>query len=42
MFLPLVLAASLLTPAPTLYVPGAEHQQLSRLADLTTVGTCPL
>ena len=39
MFLPLVLAASLLTPAPTLHVPGAEHQQLSRLADLTTVGT---
>lgn len=39
MLLPLVLAASLLTPTPALHVPGAEHQQRSRLTDLTTAGT---
>ncbi|ANZ41892.1 hypothetical protein BBK82_44130 [Lentzea guizhouensis] len=38
MLLPLALVASLLTPAPALHVPGAEHQQLLRLADLSTAG----
>lgn len=39
MLLPLVLAASLLTPASAPHVPGAEHQVLARLSDLTTTGT---
>jgi hypothetical protein len=39
MLLPLVLVLALTPPPAAVHVPGAEHQQLARLADLTTTGT---
>ncbi|MFD5828529.1 prolyl oligopeptidase family serine peptidase [Lentzea sp. NPDC060358] len=39
MLLPLVLVLALAPPVGTMTVPGAEHQQVARLADLTTTGT---
>ncbi|MFI6095981.1 tannase/feruloyl esterase family alpha/beta hydrolase [Lentzea sp. NPDC051213] len=38
MLLPLVLVLALTPPTAAVTVPGAEHQQLTRLADLTTPG----
>jgi len=38
MLLPLVLVLALTPPTAAMTVPGAEHQQLARLADLTTTG----
>ena len=38
MLLPLVLVLALTPPTSATTVPGAEHQQLTHLADLTTTG----
>ncbi|MEU0884387.1 tannase/feruloyl esterase family alpha/beta hydrolase [Lentzea sp. NPDC005914] len=38
MLLPLVLVLALTPPTAAVHVPGAEHQQLARLSDLTTTG----
>ncbi len=38
MLLPLVLVLALTPPTAAVHVPGAEHQRLARLTDLTTTG----